>query len=224
MMARNQNGRRTLSNTGRLPRVRQTGTVRSCEKFVRGWVGVMARAMDIGIDKHSTARPTDSRNYPGSGVRIQPTISWAVRDWFRSPPPCIMEVMRRARWFRFLSALLAIWVPLSIGEPSALRLCPAHAVASVSTGSGSHHHSTAAVATPADGASQHGAPSDAGAHHCSCIAGCSISVAAVAVPDAPIAAVIVAEHNTSGFSATAPSRARPTPEFAHPHPTGPPRA
>lgn len=135
-----------------------------------------------------------------------------------------MKAMRRARWFRLLSALLAFWVPLSVGEPSALRLCGAHDLTIAASGAGSHHgHSEAGSFTAADASSQHHAPSPDGTHQCSCIAGCSISAAAVAVPDAPVAAVIVAAHETSGFSATVPARARPAPDYARPHNTGPPR-
>ena len=139
-----------------------------------------------------------------------------------------MNVMRRTTWFRFLSAFVAFWVPLTVGEPSALRLCGAHhggptpVAAKADANVDAHHAHLAGVTTTADdsGADHHAPAGEK--HHCTCIAGCSTSAVNVAVLDAPVTAVIVVSHELSGYSPTAPERARPGPEFARPHTTGPP--
>lgn len=136
-----------------------------------------------------------------------------------------MYLMRHARWFRLLSAFVAFWVPLSIGEPSALRLCAAHqgaaAPPAAAQAAGAQHHGH----DVASAGRQHEAPAPGGNHqHCTCIGCCSTSAARVEVPSAPIAAVIVVAHETSGFSTTVSFRAVPSADYSRPHTTGPPLA
>ena len=101
---------------------------------------------------------------------------------------------------------------------------PAAQTQDVAAHSGHSAHSDHSTASTSADQGTHHAPSPDGAHPCNCIAGCCASTVAVVVPDAPIAAVIVAALETSGYTPMAPTRARPAPEFARPHATGPPRA
>ena len=135
-----------------------------------------------------------------------------------------MYIMRHARWFRLFSALVGFWVPLTIGEPSALRLCAAHQGPMAAQAAGAQHHAHGATAVAAE-SHQTPAPAHDGSHqHCTCIGCCSTSAARVAVPSAPVAAVIVVAHETSGFSTTVSFRAVSSPDYSRPHTTGPPLA
>src|SRR5262245_5418057 len=90
---------------------------------------------------------------------------------------------------------------------------------------GAQHHGHGASVVAAESHHQAPAPAHDGDHqHCTCIGCCSTSAAKVAVPGAPVAAVIVVAHETSGFSTTVSFRAAPSPDYSRPHTTGPPLA
>jgi hypothetical protein len=129
--------------------------------------------------------------------------------------------MRNRPWFRTLASVLAIWFPLIAGEPGVLHPCPMHgagaAVVSALTGVTTHasHHSAAT--------NHHGAPSH-DHHDCTCINGCSVSLTAAGAPQPATIDVALVEVRAPSALSTAPTLARPAPEYARPYTTGPPSA
>src|SRR6185503_9075973 len=120
---------------------------------------------------------------------------------------------RRPFWLRAFAALLAVWFPLVLGEPSLLQPCPTHGAAAAHAGHGA----------PATTHGHNQAPTNKH-HDCTCI-GCCTAGSAAAV--APAATEFVVAISLTGEPDIAPAAAaaRPTPpEFARPYTTGPPRA
>lgn len=135
--------------------------------------------------------------------------------------------MRRAQWFRPLAVLMAVWLPLFIGEPNLLSPCPTHgayAVAHMAAGM-SHHHGHASM-TGSHGAatsSDHSSPSH-DEKDCSCIGCCAPGAARAAVADSPITVIAVASYGPAPEFPSAGTQPQPAPELSRPYPTGPPRA
>jgi hypothetical protein len=130
---------------------------------------------------------------------------------------------RQASWFRPLAALLAIWLPLFIGEPNLLSPCPSHGAYAVThAAAGSvHHHGHESMA--AQGGSQQSAP----AHDekdCSCIGCCAPGVARAAVTDAAVVAVATVAYEPAVSFSPVETEPQPAPDLSRPYPTGPPRA
>lgn len=137
--------------------------------------------------------------------------------------------MRRSLWFRGLSVLLGIWLPLFVGEPNLLSPCPMHgafAVSHAASGSAHHHgHAGVAAAHRAPGSDQ-SAPEhpEHNEKDCSCIGCCAPGVVHVVVPDAPVAVIAVATYEPQPEFPAADTHPQPVPELSRPYPTGPPRA
>jgi hypothetical protein len=140
--------------------------------------------------------------------------------------------MRRTWWFRPLSTILTLWLPLIVGEPSLLQPCPTHGAAVVASaamhsaqspahragGEVEHlHHAASAPASGHDSSPGH-------QHNCSCIGCCTGAAAIVPRFDAPIASVVVATYLAADVPVEAAALPRPAPEYARPYTTGPPRA
>lgn len=128
---------------------------------------------------------------------------------------------------RILSACLAIWFAVSVGEPSFTDVCPVHGGASVEhgamdgmlgmaeTGSGraDHEHAADHTRSPAG----HG-------HHCGCI-NCCVGAGATAIGSARLAFVLdVAAYGVRTSPVMAEALPRPAPPHTLPLGTGPPRA
>src|SRR5437868_4363411 len=62
--------------------------------------------------------------------------------WLSSASVRMFRAMRRALWFRPLALLVAVWLPLFIGEPNLLSPCPMHGAYAVASGQANtaHHH------------------------------------------------------------------------------------
>lgn len=132
--------------------------------------------------------------------------------------------MRRRIWFRPLSALLALWLPLIIGEPRVFMPCPVHSVREHVAAMANSHMAHDEVAGTHLAAAHHGDHAPSKGHNCcNCIDGCCASVALTAPKAEALAAVVIAyaEH---GSLPSIQSFARPAPEYARPYTTGPPRA
>jgi hypothetical protein len=133
--------------------------------------------------------------------------------------------MRRTSWFRPIAVLLAVWLPLIIGEPGVVHACPTHgapvvAAASVPHAIGSmaeHHHPSAEPRSSRDSAPGHDH------HNCTCISCCVGSVAAPATKVA-VTTVVVALYEIRLLQPTVQALPSLAPEFSRPYPTGPPRA
>lgn len=136
--------------------------------------------------------------------------------------------MRRTPWFRPLAVLLAVWLPLFIGEPNLLSPCPTHGAFAVARGAagGAHHHAHASMA--GDHAGGAASSSQSAPTHdekdCSCIGCCTPGVARASVADAPVAIIAVAPYEPQPEFASAETQPQPAPELSRPYPTGPPRA
>lgn len=134
--------------------------------------------------------------------------------------------MRRKAWFRSLAALLAIWLPLIVGEPGVAHACPTHGAAATASTVSSHHGAHGA-GNPRHGAASHGSASQHGSpthghHDCSCISCCVGSAAAPAPAPAPTTTFVVAVHAADATYSPAPLP-RSTAEYSRPYTTGPPR-
>jgi hypothetical protein len=142
-----------------------------------------------------------------------------------------MRRFRQAFAFRPLAVLMAVWLPLFIGEPNLLSPCPAHgayAVAHGLRGGAAHHHAHAAMAGTMRGdmaaSSSQSAPAQHDEKDCSCIGCCTPGLARAAVADAPIAIVAVATYEPAPEFPPVETQPQPTPDLARHYPTGPPRA
>jgi len=130
--------------------------------------------------------------------------------------------VRRTSWFRPIAVLLAVWLPLIVGEPGVVHACPTHGAPAVtraqhtSVATAEHHHAAAAQQSH-DSAPSHDH------HNCTCISCCTGSVAAPATPVA-VTTVVVARYETRSLQPGAQSPPSLAPEFSRPYPTGPPRA
>lgn len=143
-----------------------------------------------------------------------------------------MRRARRALWFKPLATLLALWLPLFVGEPNLVSPCPTHGALAVAYGhvhgnaDSMRHHGHASMAS--SDASQHGSqPSSPPGHDekdCACIGCCTPGVARAAVVGAPIAIVTIASYEPELGFPPADTLPQPAPELSRPYPTGPPRA
>jgi hypothetical protein len=126
--------------------------------------------------------------------------------------------MRRHWSSRLFSACLAVWFVLSVGEPSFLRLCPAHGGAAGPHDMGGAH-----------GHAMHGGPTNDSptpahhAHHCSCISCCVGSGSASPAPP-PVSLADAIAFVASTQLATSETLPRLAPPYTLPLATGPPRA
>ena len=131
--------------------------------------------------------------------------------------------MRRTPWFRALATLIAIWLPLIVGEPGVVHPCPMHGahppIATSERSAPQAHH---AVSTR--GRSDGGAPPSHDHHGCTCVGSCTSIAGAVPAPDAPTISVIEAGYAARPARPNAESLARQAPEYSRPYTTGPPRA
>lgn len=138
-----------------------------------------------------------------------------------------MRRIRRAFGFRPLAFLMAVWLPLFVGEPNLLSPCPTHGAYAVShaPAGSAHHHGHASMA--GHQAAAHDSQQSAPGHDekdCSCIGCCAPGLAQAAVADAPIAITAVAVYAPQPEFPPVATRAQPSPELSRPYPTGPPRA
>lgn len=94
--------------------------------------------------------------------------------------------MRRHWLIRSLASLLAIWLPLVLGEPGLVHACPMHG-GPVATVSASHHGMDAGAHA------SHDAPAGEHGHHtCTCVNTCGATGLAVLVPERPAVPVAAA--------------------------------
>ena len=92
--------------------------------------------------------------------------------------------MPRSLWHRVLSAFVAVWLALVLGEPAVLHACPMHGGAPAAG-----VLAAAGVPDAAAGHHEHGAPAaPSGGHQCTCLGHCSAPVG-VAAPAAAVALV-----------------------------------
>jgi hypothetical protein len=138
-----------------------------------------------------------------------------------------MHRTRQAFGFRPFALLMAVWLPLFIGEPNLLSPCPSHGAFAVAHahGGSAQHHGHASMAGHQGGAN--GSKQSAPGHDekdCSCIGCCAPGVARAAVADAPIAIVAVAAYEPAPTFPPVETHAQPAPDLSRPYPTGPPRA
>lgn len=80
--------------------------------------------------------------------------------------------MRRTRWSRAFSVVMAVWLALSLSEPAFLHACPVHGV-----GPGAHSAHSGALAHSADHHNSVDSTAPAkqdrgGTHNCTCIGSC----------------------------------------------------
>jgi len=135
--------------------------------------------------------------------------------------------MHRSPWFRAVAILVAVWFPLVAGEPALLQPCPMHGAGLLVAAS--LHHSTAPSSAHMHG---HHAPQESPApstpghdhHGCTCISCCTASTAILRAPNAPTGEIALNEYVVAQTLPGVASLARPSPEFARPYTTGPPRA
>jgi hypothetical protein len=130
---------------------------------------------------------------------------------------------RQASWFRPFAALMAVWLPLLIGEPNLLSPCPAHgayAAAQAAAGSAQHqgHESMAG-----QGGSDQSAPGH-DEKDCACIGCCAPGVARTSVADVAIVTVATVAYEPTMSFATVETQPQPAPDLSRPYPTGPPQA
>jgi hypothetical protein len=126
--------------------------------------------------------------------------------------------MRQKRWFRTVASILAVWLPLIVGEPGVVHACPAHGGLATATAAATSHHHAAPHSAP------HGSQPGHDHHNCTCISCCVGSVVAAPAPVAPTT-VFVAAIRDSGVSHPAvASLTHQAPEYSRPYTTGPPRA
>ncbi|HEX8848861.1 MAG TPA: hypothetical protein VF761_04935 [Gemmatimonadaceae bacterium] len=131
--------------------------------------------------------------------------------------------MRRTPWTRLLAALMAVWLPVLLGEPGLLHHhCPMHD-GTATAGASVTMHGAHAGHGDHDASPESGAPH--GEHHaCTCIGACSASGATATLP-APIAASLEPIGTAHvGVPAEYATPARPRVPFALPFPNGPPVA
>src|SRR5215467_3527091 len=133
-----------------------------------------------------------------------------------------MDRTRRASWFRPFAALMAVWLPLFIGEPNLLSPCPTHGAYAVSHAAAvaAHHHGHASMASHGASGSKQSAPSH-DEKDCSCIGCCSPGVARAAVTDAAIVAMATIAYSPPPAFPSADTHAKPAPDLSRPYPTGP---
>jgi hypothetical protein len=129
---------------------------------------------------------------------------------------------RQASWFRPFAALMAVWLPLFVGEPNLLSPCPTHGAYAVSHAGApsAHHHGHASMAG-------HGSKQSAPSHDekdCSCIGCCAPGVARAAVADAGIVAIAIVAYGPAPSFPSVETHPRAAPDVSRPYPTGPPRA
>ncbi len=123
-------------------------------------------------------------------------------------------VMRQKSWFRALATVLAVWLPLIVGEPGVVHACPAHGGSAVaSTAPMAHHH----------GAS-HGSAPGHDHHDCTCISCCVGSVVAAPAPVEPATVFVAAIRDIGVAHPAVASLPRQAPEYSRPYTTGPPLA
>lgn len=121
--------------------------------------------------------------------------------------------MRRKSWFRAVATVLAVWLPLIVGEPGVVHACPAHGgAAATMTMAMAHHHGM-----------PHGSQPGHDHHDCTCISCCVGSVIAAPTITAPTILFVDAIRE-AGAAYPAASIARQAPEYSRPYTTGPPRA
>ncbi len=134
----------------------------------------------------------------------------------RNPIPGDISIVRRTPWFRSLAGMLAVWLPLLVGEPGVLHLCRSHDAAPVAQASAQHdaasHHASHGPSAPGDEQQA-----------CTCIGGCVGSASAAAPSAAPITAVVVDIFDAPYPRSNAESLPRLAPEYSRPYTTGPPR-
>jgi hypothetical protein len=133
--------------------------------------------------------------------------------------------MRRSSRFKPIAVLLAVWLPLIVGEPGVVHACPTHGAPAVVArsaphaigGMAEHHHATAEPKSSHDSAPGHDH------HNCTCISCCVGSVAAPATQVA-VTTVVVALYETRSLQPAVQALPSLAPDFSRPYPTGPPRA
>lgn len=81
-----------------------------------------------------------------------------------------LKAMRRTRWSRALSAVMAVWLVVSLSEPAFLHSCPVHSLGSgahranvVLQAFATHHHDWTDSTAPVNGHET---------HNCTCIGSC----------------------------------------------------
>jgi len=128
--------------------------------------------------------------------------------------------MRRTSWFRSVAAVLALWFPLVVGEPSLLQPCPTHGAVVGAM----QHHGSPASAHSGHGATHHNDQAPTQHHQCTCL-GCCAGSPSVAIATLSVALGFdVVTYDRSEQWATADVLPRPGPDYSYPFKTGPPRA
>src|SRR4051794_27024513 len=127
--------------------------------------------------------------------------------------------MRRTSWFRSVAALLALWFPLVVGEPSLLQPCPTHGAAGVA-----QHHGSPMAAHSGHSTTNHHDQAPTQQHQCTCIGCCAGSPSTALAPLSVALGLDVVTYARSVQSATADVLPRPGPDYSYPFKTGPPRA
>jgi hypothetical protein len=124
--------------------------------------------------------------------------------------------MRRKSWFRAVATVLAVWLPLIVGEPGIVHVCPAHggiATSSTSTVAMAHHH-----------AASHDSQPGHNHHDCTCISCCVGSVVPAPAPATPVTAFVEVVFDVGAENSAVASLPQQAPEYSRPYTTGPPRA
>src|ERR1700754_5062453 len=113
-----------------------------------------------------------------------------------------MRRRHRPFWLRAIAAILAVWFPLVIGEPSLLQPCPTHGAAA---------HASHGATTKAHGHDQ--APPNTH-HDCTCIGCCAAGSPAAAAPLPTEIVVGIARFDEPRIAPIAASLRPAMPEFS----------
>jgi hypothetical protein len=86
--------------------------------------------------------------------------------------------MRKDRWRRTLAVVMAFWLPLTLGEPGAVHICPAHGSAPAAITHADHEHESSHSPASRQG------PTAPGHDHvtCTCLGSCGPSGFAAVLP------------------------------------------
>src|SRR5215831_8092726 len=204
----------------------------STRRMLLGMVGAVSSPRSLGVTL-TEAPHLLNYNFTGAARYLRNPHAARSRNHWRYPGVAgnfrSMRRARRAFWFRPLATLLAVWLPLFVGEPNLVSPCPTHGALAVARGNahgtaGSmHRHGHASMAS--SDASRHGSQSPGhDEKDCACIGCCTPGVARAAVVGAPIAIVTVATYEPELAFPPADTHPQLAPELSRPYPTGPPRA
>jgi len=121
--------------------------------------------------------------------------------------------------------LLAVWLPLIVGEPGLLHPCPMHGA--LATAIGSARHAPAGVAEHHHASSQQQTSHNRAPGHdhrnCTCVSCCTGSVGAPSTP-VTVTTVVVALYEVGRGQRAADLLPSLALDHSRPYPTGPPSA